>query len=246
MIILEGVTTAAGAGAKKRHVLKDAQAVLPLNHRIAVFGSVDEDKQVFMDLLGGLVLPSAGRIITQARISFPAGHLGGFVPGLSVRLNVAHVARLYGAEVDAVVRFMAQLSSLEKKFDKPYRRLEPAERRYLSEILAFSIPFDVYLLDDSILRPTPRFNRDARTLFEARAKTSGMIVASGDLNFAREFCDMGLVLHNGHVRLFKRIERAIAFLEQAQESNREERKNRRMLKRKKLRKREISGTRKSR
>ena len=51
--------------------------------------------------------------------------------------------------------------------------------------------------------------------FEARAKTSGMIIASQDPRFAREFCDIGLVLANGQARLFHNLERALAFAERA-------------------------------
>ncbi len=52
-------------------------------------------------------------------------------------------------------------------------------------------------------------------LFEARAKTSGMIIAAEDLAFAREFCEMGFVLSDGRAHLFKSLEQAIAFYENA-------------------------------
>src|SRR4051812_31682251 len=203
MIILEGVTKVAGAGANKRDVLKEVRAELPSNQRIAVLAPIPEDKKIFMDVIAGLMMPNDGRLIRQGRVSFPAGHLGGFSLELSVRLNVAHVTRLYGADVDAVVNFVAQLSNLGKSFDRPFRRLTFLQRRYLSEILALSIPFDVYLLEDEVIRPTTgRFNKEARALFDLRAKTSGVIIASETPAFAREVCDMGLVLYNGKLRLF--------------------------------------------
>jgi capsular polysaccharide transport system ATP-binding protein len=216
MIILQEVTRVAGAGGKKRDVLTAVSVSLPPNRSIAVLGPAGEDTRVFIDLLAGIVLPTAGRIVRHARVSFPAGHLGGFTPELSVRLNVAHVARLYGADVETIVDFVAQVSDLGKDFDRPYGGLSSSRKRYLSEILAFSIPFDVYLLRDDVVRSGgKRYNREARALFEARAKTSGMIIASQDPRFAREFCDMGLVLANGQARLFHNIERALAFAERA-------------------------------
>jgi len=42
-----------------------------------------------------------------------------------------------------------------------------------------------------------------------------MIIASDDSAFIREFCDMGLVLNGGQIRLFPDIERAISFFEKA-------------------------------
>ena len=216
MIILEGVTKVTGAGAKKRDVLTAVRARLPSDHRIAILGPLPEDKKIFIDLLGGVVLPTAGRIIREARVGFPAGHIGGFTPDLSVRLNVAHVARLYGAEIESVVDFVAKVSALGEDFTKPYRALSNVKRRHLSDILAFSIPFDVYLLSEEVVRSGgKRYSKEASALFHARAKTSGMIIAAEDPGFAREFCDMGLVLAGGQVRLFRNIERAIAFAEQA-------------------------------
>jgi capsular polysaccharide transport system ATP-binding protein len=224
MIILDGVTHVALAGEKKRKILTAVQLMLPPDRRIAILGPEAEDKKAFLNLLAGLVLPSSGRVVRESRLSFPPGYLGGFTRTLSVRLNVAHVARLYGADVDSVVHFVAQVSKLGEDFNKLYGDLPVAKRRSLSEILAFSIPFDVYLLNDDVVRPdTSKYNKDARALFEARAKPSGMIIASQDEAFAREFCDMGLVLVGGRVRLFKNLDRAFSFLEE--KANREDKAN---------------------
>jgi capsular polysaccharide transport system ATP-binding protein len=216
MIILEEVTKVVGSGRRKRDVLRAVRVKLPSDRRIAVLGPDEEDTKIFVNLLAGIVLPTAGRIVRDAQVSFPAGHLGGFTRELSVRLNVAHVARLYGADVGTIVDFVSQVSDLGKDFDRPYGGLSNAKKRYLSEILAFSIPFDVYLLGEDVVRSgNKRHNREARALFEARAKTSGMLIASQDPGFAREFCDMGLVLAGGDARLFKNLERALAFAEKA-------------------------------
>jgi capsular polysaccharide transport system ATP-binding protein len=240
MIVLEGVTKVAGGGPNRRDVLKEVRAELPSNKRVAILASVAEDKKIFLDLLGGLLMPNDGRIINRARVSFPAGHQGGFSLELSVRLNVAHVTRLYGADVDAVVDFVAQVSDLGKAFDRPFRRLSFLQRRYLSEILALSIPFDVYLLEDEIIRPkTGRFNKEARALFDIRAKTSGIFVTADNPAFVTEVCDMGLVLHNGKLRLFDKIHRAIAFSERAAARIDEAKKERK--ERKRTRRRSVSG-----
>jgi capsular polysaccharide transport system ATP-binding protein len=238
MIIFEGVTKFAGAGEKKRSLLTTVQASLPSDRRIAIFARNEQDQKVFIDLLSGVALPSAGRIVRKAQVSFQPGFLGGFTRGLSVRQNVAHVARIYGADVETIVDFVSQIAGLGKDFNKLYGDLPNTKKRYLSDILAFSIPFDVYLLNDDVVRAgTSRYNKDARALFEARTKTSGMFIASQDPAFAREFCDMGLVLHEGQLRLFRNVERAIAFSEKAAEAlsgSREERRNARKRKRKRL------------
>jgi capsular polysaccharide transport system ATP-binding protein len=216
MIVLDGVTKTTGEGSNQRVLLKAARVSLPSNSRIAVLARRPRDKDTFIDLLAGLELPDRGRIVRNARVSFPAGHLGGFTNQLSVRLNVAYAARLYGADVDSVVDFVAKVSRLKADYDKPYGDLPKRARRDFSEILALSIPFDVYLLSDEVVRGAEKRSRtEIRALFEARAKTSGMIIAVEDLTFAREFCDMGLVLSDGQAHLFKSLEQAAALYENA-------------------------------
>jgi len=231
MIVLDGVTKTTGEGAKQRAMLTAARVSLPTNRRIAVLARRPGDKKTFIDLLAGLELPDSGRIVRNARVSFPAGHLGGFTTQLSVRLNVAYAARLYGADVDSVVDFVARVSRLGAAYDKPYGDLPKAAKRDFSQILAFSIPFDVYLLSDEVVRGAEkRSKNEIRALIEARAKTSGMIIAVADLTFAREFCEMGLVLSDGRAHLFKSMEQAVAFYENAVGSAKEKRKRRRAKK----------------
>jgi capsular polysaccharide transport system ATP-binding protein len=246
MIILEGVTKVAGDGEKKRNILTTARLMLPPDHRIAVLGPSAEDKRIFINLLAGVALPTSGRIIRQSRVSFPPGNLAGFTRTLTVRVNVAHVARLYGADVDAVVDFVAKASGLGEDFNKLFGDLANTKRRHLSDILAFSIPFDVYLLSDDVVRKGgSRYNKEASALFEARAKTSGMIIASQDDGFAREYCNMGLILADGRARLFNNLERAISSAGEAaknpsaqkrQEGKKERQKEKRKAKRKQARK----------
>jgi capsular polysaccharide transport system ATP-binding protein len=238
MIIFEGVTHATGTGANKRKILAGTEVTIPPNRRIAVLTHDADDQRIFMELLGGLVVPQSGRLIRKARVSFPAGYVGGFKADLSIRSNVAYVARLYGADVDSVVNFVAQIPSFKKEIDKPYRRLSSVERRKFSEVLAFSIPFDVYLFDDELVRDRGRFfNEHARALFEARIKNAGMIIAAKDKAFIEKFCDMGLVLHRGQIRLFEKVKRALAFSEKAK-ARAEEKGETRQDQRKKLRRQE--------
>jgi capsular polysaccharide transport system ATP-binding protein len=223
MIILDEVTKAGG----RKQTLTKARVSIPSNARIALLGPRPEDKRVFMNLIAGIALPDSGRIIRDVRVSFPAGHTGGFASHLPVHVNVAHVARLYGADVKSVVNFVAKISKLGNAYDKPYGDLSKVAKRTLSQLLVFSIPFDVYLLSDDVVTPLNQSNKAIRALFEARAKTSGMIIASEDQAFAREFCDMGFVLSNGEARLFDDLEQAIAFAEQAARAVKERAGNRR-------------------
>ncbi len=210
MIVFENVTKAIGAFREKRNILNGVSLQIPSDRRIAIVGSSMADKLALIDLLAGVTVPTSGRIVRKARVSYPAGPLGGFDLALPIRFNVAHVARLYDADVASTVEFVRIASRLGGAFEKPFGRLPKAERTQVAEIIAYSIPFDLYLPTADIARlQKPRKNElRAIELLEARARTCGVIVPSRDLDSAREFCDAAMVLDRGQLRLFEDIDSA--------------------------------------
>lgn len=210
MIILDRVSKVIRRGGKTHEMFSDISEMIPTNRRIAVLGPNPREKRVFVNMLAGVELPTSGNILRKARVSFPVGHMGGFANDMSVRLNVSHVARLYGSDVHAVVDFVEQVMKLGPAFDRPYGALAARERFEFCQVLAYSIPFDVYVLGEEASKPNARNKMEVKSLFEARARTSGMILATQDEAFAREFCDMGIIVNRGRVRVIKGIERALA------------------------------------
>jgi len=211
MIILDQLSKVVRSDNKTRNVLSSQTIEIPSNRRIALLGSSEDDKRILIELLAGLIMPDAGRIVRKAQLSFPVGQLPGFSKELSIRVNVAHVARLYGANVGQTVKMVERIFTVGKALDRPYGDLPRKMRRPLSQIVAFSLPFDAYLLTDDKLRPEPGksksergeddFSASCSALFQARMQTSGMIIPTDDSGFAREHCEIGLVLDNGRLKL---------------------------------------------
>jgi len=55
-----------------------------------------------------------------------------------------------------------------------------------------------------------QFMQTMSDLFAARARTAGMFMIVNNMDFARQHCDMGLILHRGQLLLFDDMEAAIA------------------------------------
>ena len=212
MIIFDRVEkTVGGSHAGRREVLADVSLRIPSNRRIAVLGPSETGKRIFIKLLAGIEFPTSGTIVRNARVSFPVGKIGGFSRDMSIRGNVAHVARLYGADVDEVVDFVKKVMRLGPAFDRPYREMPARKRADFNQVLSYSVPFDVYLLGEEVAAMGKREEKtEVFSLFEARARTCGMIMATSNASFIREFCDMALILHNGNILLTKDIEGALA------------------------------------
>jgi capsular polysaccharide transport system ATP-binding protein len=215
MIILDQLTQSAGPFFKRRHILSSVTAQIPTNQKIALLTQADADKKAFIELLAGHAKPTSGTITRLAEVSFPVGQLPGFSREHTIRLNVAHAARLYGAEVAHTVSLVEQVTRLGKAFDRPYANMPNNLRQSLAQAVALALPFDVYLLaDDSLARSLATGEKrrrnaiPAQLLFEARAKTSGMIMPTQNVEYARSLCDMAMVLQNGTLELFEDVDEA--------------------------------------
>lgn len=212
MIVLEDVTLEGPGGV----LLDCANIALPSDQRIALLGNSEGDKELFLDVLAGALLPSSGRIVRDARLSFPVGQLPGFSKDLTVRVNIAHVARLYGADVRETLEIVGEAFSLSEFLDRPYLKLPREMRKPLSQIVAFALPFDTYLLTDQRQYVAAGKHRSANrehnsnqvfeVLFEYRMRTAGIIVPTNDLAFVREHCNMAIALDRGRLEWVEDIE----------------------------------------
>ncbi len=215
MIILDQVTKTVGPFFKRRQILSSVTIRIPTDQRIALVSEADGDKKAFVELLAGLAKPTSGTITRLAEVSFPVGQLPGFSREHTVRLNVAHAARLYGAEVAHTISLVEQVMDIGRAFDRPYADMPNKLRQSLAQAVALALPFDVYLLaDDSLARSLATREKrrrnaiPAQLLFEARAKTSGMIIPTQNVEYARNLCDMAMVLQNGTLELFEDVDEA--------------------------------------
>ncbi len=209
MIALEGVTSVWHSAAATITVLDDVTIKLPTSERFAVLGSERSGKSTLIRLLSGLILPTGGVITRHARVSFPVGFMGGYKNALTVRENIAHAARLYGVEANQVVEFVSELTGLGLALREPYGNLPQVYRTRLAYAASYAIPFDVYLIDNKIAAGGSEFRQRCEQIFEARAMSSGFILATNTPRYAKRFADKGAILHNGKIFLYGDLERAI-------------------------------------
>ena len=206
MIKLERAAKHVKIGNSLREVLEPTSLSIPVARRIAFLGPSNPDKLTVINMLAGISMPNAGHIIRRARVSYPVGFTGGFDAKLSVRRNIEHAARLYGADIAAVIEFVRQVVDLGRSFDRPLNHLDPQVRQALAWAVTYSIPFDIYLHSTELRKSTPPV---VRSLFEMRARTCGIIVPTRDFQFVRAYCDMALVLHNGRLSLYDDVDFAL-------------------------------------
>jgi capsular polysaccharide transport system ATP-binding protein len=210
MIVFDNVAKSILRHGRRRLLLATTSLRIPSDRRIALVSADMADTVLLINLIAGQTLPTSGRIIRRASVSFPVGLISGLDPQLSVRTNVEHVARLYDADVKAVTGFVRTVAGMGAAFDKPLRLLPRQDRLQLGQIVAYSLPFDVYVLsaplprDGSGSRPSDKVAR----LAAARARDSGMIIPSRNFKAVPEICDMVMVLGRGRLHLYDDVAHA--------------------------------------
>jgi capsular polysaccharide transport system ATP-binding protein len=196
-------------------ILSAVDLVIPADRRIALLGQPFEHTRTIIDLAAGLTAPSSGRITRTARISYPAGEIRMFISELSVRDNVKHIARLYAADHRAVGRFAQVAMDLGSDFDKPFGSLARDKRKIISHIIAYCIPFQVYLLTETLKRGRGGLAEVAMKLLRARIDSCGLIVPARNMEFAQEFCDAAVLLWQSKLYAFDTVDAAVKASRQA-------------------------------
>ena len=209
MIHLENVTSVFHSSTTRTTVLNDVSVKLPTFERFVVLGRQRSGKTTLIRLLSGLIWPTSGVITRYARVSFPVGFMGGYKSALSVRENIAHVARLYGAEVDQVVEFVSELTGLGAALRDPYEKLPHHNRMRLAYAVSYAIPFDVYLIDNKIAGGGSTFRHRCERILEERTSNSGFILTTSTPHYAMRFANVGAILYNGKLILYDDLDRAI-------------------------------------
>lgn len=213
MIRLHGVTYVAQNGST---ILDNISLEIPTNRRVAILGAKASGKSVLVQMLCGLMKPTEGYVERFSRISFPGGYLRGFRPAHTGRHNVMFAAKIYGADPDEVFEFVRHVSGLGDNIEVHMRLMTPQDRARLSYTLTYALPFETYLFDNSIGAIDPEFRSRCEAMFEARMRTAGAIVATGQTRIARQHCECGYVIRNRTMVFYEDIMEAIAVFESDQ------------------------------
>jgi capsular polysaccharide transport system ATP-binding protein len=199
-------------GAVGRRVLLDnVSAEFRSGHNFGILGANGAGKSTLIRLLAGSEMPDCGTIHRRVRVSFPLG-FGGTVHGaLSGRENVAFIARVYGAGVRRMTRFVEEFAELGEYFDMPVDTYSAGVRARLAFGACLAIDFDVYLIDEVTEIGDERFRRKCAAAFRERLRSCDIILATHNHHTIRQYCDRGAVLAGGRLQLFDSVAGAFEY-----------------------------------
>ncbi|HIQ17362.1 MAG TPA: ABC transporter ATP-binding protein [Novosphingobium capsulatum] len=209
MIVCTDVHKTYKLGSGRKHVLNGVNLVVERGDRIALLGRNGAGKSTFIKLLGGVEMPTSGKIKRHMSLSWPLGFAGGFQGSLTGYDNARFIARIYDRDYKEMRAFVEDFTELGRQLAMPVKTYSSGMRARLAFALSLAIEFDCYLIDEIILVGDQNFQRKCHyELFEKRANRS-MILASHSTDIVREYCNRAVIIDKGYATSYEDVNVAV-------------------------------------
>jgi capsular polysaccharide transport system ATP-binding protein len=193
----------------QKTVLDRLSLVIPTGAKVGLLGRNGAGKSTMLGMISGTVKPNSGEILRNATISWPLGFKGSFHKDLTGAQNVRFVARIYGMDTDALVKYVHEFAELGDFMDMPLRSYSSGMRARLAFGMSMGISFDFYLVDEITAVGDARFKKKSLHVFKNRLKDSGLLMVSHSTGTIQDYCTSGLVLENGEATWFDDVNEAV-------------------------------------
>jgi capsular polysaccharide transport system ATP-binding protein len=209
MIICEKICKSYTHGSNRKLVLDNVDLVVNRGDRIALLGRNGAGKSTLIKLIGGVELPTSGKITRHMSLSWPLGFSGGFQGSLTGYDNARFIARIYQRNYEDIRDFVEDFTELGRQLKMPVKTYSSGMRARLAFALSLAIEFDCYLIDEVIMVGDQNFSRKCQhELFDKRADRS-MILASHSTEMVRDLCNRAVILQGGHAEEYDDVGLAV-------------------------------------
>ena len=214
MIELHHVTKYYKTENEKKYILKNVNFVIPDGINLGILGRNGAGKSTFLRMLGGIDFPTSGEIISPNSFSWPMGLAGGFQGSMTGRQNVKFVARIYGKNDEDIKRIIAaveEFAEIGDYFDMPIKMYSSGMKSRLSFGLSLAFDFDYLIIDETLSVGDQNFKEKAKNALMKKIEHSHILLVSHSMSDLKKLCDSGVVLHEGELHYFEKIDDAIKF-----------------------------------
>jgi capsular polysaccharide transport system ATP-binding protein len=209
MIQLHNLSKSYSLNGNRKVVADRINAIFPCRVSVGLLGRNGAGKSTLLRIIAGTADPTSGEVLSDGNVSFPVGFAGSFHPDMTGAQNTRFVARIYGANSDALMDYVADFAELGPQFHAPIRSYSSGMRSRLAFGVSMGLTFDTYLIDEITAVGDAAFKRKSKSVFADRMSRSGSIFVSHSMGLMREMCDAGAVLENGKLIYFDDINEAI-------------------------------------
>ena len=206
MLAFDRVTKVYKMKGVKKVILDDLSFTFPQDRNIANKGKNGAGKSTMMRLLAGSEPPTSGHVYRSLRVSWPLGFAGGFNGSMTGLENIRFVSRIYGQNTEEIIEYVMDFAELGPSLRLPIKTYSSGMKARLAFGLSMAINFQVYLIDEITAVGDTTFRRKSQAVFQEKLKSSQIIMISHTQSTIRDYCDCGLLLDNGNVTFFDKVD----------------------------------------
>ena len=213
LLNLQGVVReVSGSKETTKRLLNGLSWQLMEGQRVGVISASMREAHALLECAAGVVSVQKGEVSINTNVSWPLGVRGGLLSSLTGRQNAAFLQGVYGhgGQRNRDLEVIQTLADLEEGFfDKPLRVYNKFMRArfYLAVALAFD--FDTYIIPKIFAWKSDATSERLLRLQQAlRERTAGksLIMTHTDYNILQQYCQDGIVLHNGTIAYSGRLD----------------------------------------
>lgn len=209
MIICDNLSKVYKHGSNRKTVFSELNLVVEPGDRVALLGRNGAGKSTLIKLIGGVEMPTSGKIERKMSVSWPLGFSGGFQGSLTGYDNARFIARIYRRDYSSIKGFIEDFSELGRQLHMPIKTYSSGMRARLAFALSLAIEFECYLIDEVILVGDQNFNRKCQYELLDQRRNRTMILASHSMDIVRELCNKALLIHGGKAVLYEDVNLAV-------------------------------------
>lgn len=209
MIICDNLSKVYKHGSNRKIVFSELNLVVEPGDRVALLGRNGAGKSTLIKLIGGVEMPTSGKVERRMSVSWPLGFSGGFQGSLTGYDNARFIARIYRRDYSSIKGFIEDFTELGRQLHMPIKTYSSGMRARLAFALSLAIEFECYLIDEVILVGDQNFNRKCQYELLDQRRNRAMILASHSMDVVRELCNKALLLHGGKAVLYEDVNLAV-------------------------------------
>lgn len=181
---------------QRTKVLEGANVEINPERLTGILAPPRTGKTTVANLTTGKLRPDAGRVRRSSLVSFPVAAAGVFNGALTGRENLAFLCRVFGFDPVPIIRFVLDFTEIGKSIDKPFKHLNRDERTRLLFTSCYAIPFETYIVDESIIGGRGAFRARCEELVLDRMQSAGFLIVTSSPQLLKKYCNDFFVIDN--------------------------------------------------
>lgn len=209
MIICQDIHKRYRSGHATKTVLRGVSFTISPQDRIGLLGRNGAGKSTLIKLIGGVEMPTSGKVIRSMSCSWPLGFTGGFQGSLTGYDNARFIARIYNKPYRDMREFVEQFTELGRQLRMPVKTYSSGMRARLAFALTLAIEFECYLIDEVIMVGDRNFQLKCQAEFFEKRQDRALLLASHSADFIKRYCNRALILHDGTATMYEDVSEAL-------------------------------------